>query len=376
MEKSLGNSDLKKLPSRVLMPVGRELFLELSILDHHGIAAYTRYYNDIKLTQQGPSLCLDYKVSLFCQALPINEYLMSIFGWTDFSGFGDNKYDVEKELVGLKVSLPHCKNNHHKHTILGLSDEVTANIDIPCLDLGKKGRRELVPMELCVLVEGQIFPKHELDPAPASRLKQLSLVNPQKRKVNILRLAQSSDELCGTEKFKLGIEKEITHMQDFVGTEEGRLIIDELAKSCRRLWMQMDRPCVWILPEMTALSECRDENARKLVSSTSPAMFFQELNPAGIGTSVFPVTAFRSSSLRCVSLQLVAPSPYTSFPPIYYADIAANRGRMYHDANASSREKKTTQPRESSSSSSSRYVFQEANFKLQKELENVMFYIY
>lgn len=35
-------------------------------------------------------------------------------------------------------------------------------------------------------------------------------------------------------------------------------------------------------------------------------------------------------------------------PPIYYADIVAYNGRIYHDANASSGEKKTMHPGESS----------------------------
>ncbi|CAF1972115.1 unnamed protein product [Brassica napus] len=70
--------------------------------------------------------------------------------------------------------------------------------------------------------------------------------------------------------------------------------------------------------------------------------------------------------------------PVSLVPPVYYADMVAYRGRMYHEA--SSREKNIRQqPRGASSSLASSFssltVDDKAIFKLHKELESVMFFV-
>ena len=51
--------------------------------------------------------------------------------------------------------------------------------DISCLDLGKANNKKAVPMEFCVLVEGQRYPKEHLDRNAGTILKNLSLVPPR-----------------------------------------------------------------------------------------------------------------------------------------------------------------------------------------------------
>ncbi|KAG2328233.1 hypothetical protein Bca52824_010961 [Brassica carinata] len=224
---------MKEHPSKCMITVGKSFFTRETERDEDfgfGVAAAKGYKHALKPTAQGLSLCLDYSVLAFRKSMSVIEYLKLYFDWSDLQR-QFNRRDVEKELTGLKVTVTHRKNKQ-KLAIVGLSrkdtkDETFQLIDqegneperkiaivdyfrikygkdivhknIPCLDLGKNGRQNLVPMELCVLVEGQIYPKEGLDKDSALWLKTLSLVNPQQRKTNILNMIDSRDGPSGGE---------------------------------------------------------------------------------------------------------------------------------------------------------------------------------
>lgn len=69
--------------------------------------------------------------------------------------------------------------------------------DIPSLDVGKGNRKNYVPMEFCVLVEGQRFPKENLDREGAILLKKISVAPPVERKNNICQMMRAGDAPCG-----------------------------------------------------------------------------------------------------------------------------------------------------------------------------------
>ncbi|KAG2251360.1 hypothetical protein Bca52824_081496 [Brassica carinata] len=224
---------MKEHPSKCMITVGKSFFTRETERDDDlgfGLAAARGYKHALKPTAQGLSLCLDYSVLAFRKSMSVIEYLKHYFGWSDVQR-QFNRRDVEMELTGLKVTVTHRKNKQ-KLTIVGLSrkdtkDEGFELIDetgnepprktsiveyfrikygkdivhknIPCLDLGKNGRQNLVPMELCILVEGQIYPKEGLDRDSALWLKTLSLVNPQQRQRNILKMIESSAGPSGGE---------------------------------------------------------------------------------------------------------------------------------------------------------------------------------
>ena len=70
-------------------------------------------------------------------------------------------------------------------------------MDIPCLDLSKNNRMNYVPMEFCVLAEGQVYPKENLDRNAALLLKEISLAKPRERQRNICGMVRSKDGPCG-----------------------------------------------------------------------------------------------------------------------------------------------------------------------------------
>ncbi|XP_024008951.1 protein argonaute 2 isoform X2 [Eutrema salsugineum] len=263
---------MKEHPSKCMITVGKSFFTRGTERDEDfgfGVAVAKGYRHTLKPTAQGLSLCLDYSVLAFRKAMSVIDYLKLYFGWSDFSRFWDCRHDVENELNGLQVTVTHRKNKQ-KLKIVGLSKKDTKNEtfdlidqegndpprkisiveyfrikygrdivhkDIPCLDLGKNGRQNLVPMEFCVLVEGQIYPKEGLDKDSALWLKKLSLVNPQQRQTNILKMIRSDDGPSGGEitgNFGMKVDTKMTPVEGRVLkapalklTEKGRAVREE-----------------------------------------------------------------------------------------------------------------------------------------------------
>ncbi|KAI7998409.1 Protein argonaute 2 [Camellia lanceoleosa] len=151
-----------------------------------------------------------------------------------------------RELKGLKVHVTHRLTNQ-KYTLAGFSDQNTRDItftledreaenppreidlveyfkkkynmelryqDMPCMDLGKGNRKNYVPMEFCVLVDGQRYPKEHLDRDQALFLKQISLPRLRERKDAIYGMVRSEDGPCGdvSQNFEIEVEKNMTRV--------------------------------------------------------------------------------------------------------------------------------------------------------------------
>ncbi|KAJ6410591.1 hypothetical protein OIU84_007355 [Salix udensis] len=73
--------------------------------------------------------------------------------------------------------------------------------------------KNYVPMEFCVLVEGQVFPKEHLMEEETKMLKKFSLANPKDRQKTICRMVQDGDGPCGGEiirNFGVEVNKNMT----------------------------------------------------------------------------------------------------------------------------------------------------------------------
>ncbi|VVA93193.1 unnamed protein product [Arabis nemorensis] len=332
---------MKEHPSKCMITVGKNFFTRETEKDEDfgfGVAASKGYRHSLKPTAQGLSLCLDYSVLAFRKAMSVIEYLKLYFDVPDFRQFRNFRNNVEKELTGLKVTVNHRKNKQ-KLTIVGLSKEDTKDIkfdlndpegkepprkislveyfrtkygrdivhkDIPCLDLGKNGRQNFVPMEFCDLVEGQIYPKDDLDKDSALWLKKLSLVNPQQRQKNIQKMIESVDGPSGGKtigNFGMKVETKMTPVEgrvlkapalkladrgracreepnprqnnqwnlmkkgvtrgsvikhwavlDFTGNRMPNGFVENLIERCWRLGMQLEQPIVYKASRMETLS--------------------------------------------------------------------------------------------------------------------------
>ncbi|XP_050369677.1 protein argonaute 2 [Argentina anserina] len=222
---------MKENPTRRLIPVGRSFYpTEFNPGDDlgQGTAAFRGFQHSLRLTSQGPAMCLDYSVLAFHKRIPVIDFLHEkIWGFSlnDFSRF---RRDVENVLRELKVTVTH-RPTKQKYVIKGLTDRNAGDItfeavdldgrvpptrlrlvdyfrdkyqdikykNIPCLDLGKNGRRNDTPLEFCVLAEGQRYPKDHLGKNAAIMLKNMSLTSPSVREANIRNMVRSEDGPCG-----------------------------------------------------------------------------------------------------------------------------------------------------------------------------------
>lgn len=224
---------MKENPARRTISVGKHFYptnppVVMKDL-HRGIIAVGGFQHSLKPTSQGLSLCVDYSVLAFRKRMSVLDFLHERIDNFKLDEFEKFRKLVEEALIGLKVNVTHRKCNR-KYIISRLTPMITRYVtfpientsgwspskdvslltffkdkygkdivykDIPCLDLGKDRKKNYVPMEFCVLVEGQRYPKERLDGISANTLKAMSLAHPNERECSIQKMVQSSDGPCG-----------------------------------------------------------------------------------------------------------------------------------------------------------------------------------
>ncbi|KAK7362488.1 hypothetical protein VNO77_04603 [Canavalia gladiata] len=223
---------VKENPANRTVPLGRCFFpMNPPVREKElqpGIIAIGGFQHSLKPTSQGLSLCLDSSVLSFRKKMSVFDFLHAHIKGFNLREFHYFKDSVERALLGLKVNVTH-RRTQQKYTIAALTKMNTRNItftvsdpegrnpprqaslvdyfqqrygvdiehkDIPSLDfVGNK--INYVPMELCVLVEGQRFPKENLNRDAAKQLKHMSLARPWEREATIQAMVRSDDGPCG-----------------------------------------------------------------------------------------------------------------------------------------------------------------------------------
>ncbi|XP_021294752.1 protein argonaute 2-like [Herrania umbratica] len=242
-----------------------------------GIIASRGIQHSLKPTCQGLALCLDYSVLALHKKMPVIEFLVEHFPGFNVNAFGRYRRMVENVLRKLEVNVTH-RRTKQKYAIVGLTSYRTRDItfpdanaperrirlvdyflekynknithlDIPCLDLSKQNRINYVPMEFCVLAEGQVFPKENLDRHAALLLKDISLARPQERRSKICCMVRSEDGPCGGNIIQnFGIEVN-TEMTSVIGRVIGPPVLKLAAPTTGKLMkITVDKDkCQWNL---------------------------------------------------------------------------------------------------------------------------------
>ncbi|CAK8577355.1 unnamed protein product [Lathyrus sativus] len=211
---------VKENPTRHTVALGQRFFPTNPTMKQmdltHGIIAVGGFHHSLKTTSQGLSLCLDYSVLPFSKKMPVLDFLGGRINNLNLDQFEKFRKVVEKELIGLKVNVTH-RVTKQKYTIAGLTREKTRDItftyldqegqnppsskyltdyfeekhtcnikhkDIPCL-IFSGSKTNYMPMEVCVLVEGQRYPTDSLDLSASTKLKNMSVASPKDRKSSI-----------------------------------------------------------------------------------------------------------------------------------------------------------------------------------------------
>ncbi|XP_055802748.1 protein argonaute 2 [Solanum dulcamara] len=240
---------MKENPSRCRVSVGRSFYSNEHLAEHDfgfGVAAYRGFQQSLKPTTGGLALCLDYSVLALRKPMPVLDFLREYLGEPNEITFRKNIRAAKVALVGLKVRVIHRRTSQ-KFLIKQLTDCKTREItfpledpegrdpprdvflvdyfrdkyqreirfkDFPSLDIGKGNKKNYVPMEFCVLVEGQRYPKEDLDKDTALFLKNLSLARPQHRRETICEMVRAEDGPCGavTRNFEIGVDMNMTRV--------------------------------------------------------------------------------------------------------------------------------------------------------------------
>ncbi|KAB2078286.1 hypothetical protein ES319_A06G151900v1 [Gossypium barbadense] len=219
---------MKENPVMHMIPAGRSFHPYESCPEDdlgYGITASRGIQYSLKPTYQGLALCLDYSVLAFRKKMPVLDFLAEHIPGFNVNSFRRFRRLVDHALKNLKVNVTH-RRTKQKYVIVGLTRDDTRDVsfpdandpqvqvrlvdyfrekydnnirflDIPCLDLSRNKRMNYVPMEYCVLAEGQIYPKDDLDREAAFMLKNISLAKPHERQSKICGMVQSKDGPCG-----------------------------------------------------------------------------------------------------------------------------------------------------------------------------------
>ncbi|KAE8708834.1 Protein argonaute 2 [Hibiscus syriacus] len=219
---------MKENPVMHMIPVGRSFHPNKASPEDdlgYGITASRGIQYSLKPTFQGLALCLDYSVLAFRKKMSVLEFLAEHITDFNVNNFRRFRRDVDLVLRNLKVNVTH-RVTKQKYVVVGLTREDTrhasfldandtrkhirivdyfkekykkniTHLDIPCLDVSKNNRMNYIPMEFCVLAEGQIYPKEYLDDNAFFLLKKMSLAEPHVRQSNICGMVQSEDGPCG-----------------------------------------------------------------------------------------------------------------------------------------------------------------------------------
>ncbi|XP_075636379.1 protein argonaute 2-like [Castanea sativa] len=311
---------MKENPSRHMIPFGRRFFprepREGDDLGW-GITASRGFQPSLKSTSQGLALCVNYTVLAFRKKMSVLDFLWEHIPNFDIKNFRRFRRDVEDALGGLKVTVTHWKTNQ-KHIIRGLTRENTQEFsfiqedpecqnpprhvrifdyfrekygkdimykDIPCLDLGKANKENSVPMEFCVLVEGQRYPKEHLDRNAGIMLKNFSLVPPRVREREICSMVRSENKPCGggmAHNFGMEVNTSMTRVR---GRVLGPPVLKLGARNGKVIKVTVDEEkCHWNLVKKSVVEGKRidrwgviDFSANDYKSRLNPDFFIPEL---------------------------------------------------------------------------------------------------
>lgn len=234
---------MKENPSRAMISVGGSWYSKyFSRKDDllGGAAALRGFRQSLKPTSQGLALCLDSSVVAFYKRMPIIDFLKEhVRGFQRVDDLRRLRSKVTEALKGLKVTVTH-RRTRQNYIIAGLTEKNARDLsfvledpkgkkpqtkvelisyfretydkeivykDVPCLDLGTNKRPNYVPVEFCILANGNRYPNARL----GNRF--LSQVPPRERKNTICKMVQADDGPCGglvAQKFGYLVEKSMT----------------------------------------------------------------------------------------------------------------------------------------------------------------------
>ncbi|KAL5991783.1 Protein argonaute 7 [Asimina triloba] len=210
---------LRESPSEKCIPVGRSLYSSSmgGIKDiGGGVVGLRGFFQSLRPTQQGLALNVDFSVSAFHESIGIIQYLqkrcdfLRNLSQRKTRGLvGEERMEVEKALKNIRVFVCH-RDTDQRYRVYSLTNEATENLrfrdrdgkdlklvdyfkdhynhdiqfrKLPCLQISRS-KPCYLPMELCVVCEGQKF-FGKLSNDQTARILKMGCQRPRERKAII-----------------------------------------------------------------------------------------------------------------------------------------------------------------------------------------------
>ncbi|KAF3787403.1 argonaute 7 protein [Nymphaea thermarum] len=271
---------MREYPANCRIARGRNFYSAAEVSDlKGGVEALNGFFQSLRPTAQGLALNVDFSVMAFYKSIPVTDFLRQNLGLQlNSASICMNDYKMRKWeniLKGLKVKVTH-RNTNQIYTIYGLSKQsareetfdvrdrsssenntgsITARNsttiekyfydqymvqlkyhNLPCLNLSKK-YATYVPIELCVLTEGQRF--------LMENLSRLATISPRERLKRIKEIVSAQDGPLGGEvagQFGLKVTPKLTEMK-------GRVLHPPDLKAGQDKRVKLDENCQWKLSQ-------------------------------------------------------------------------------------------------------------------------------
>lgn len=241
---------LRESPTEKCLPLGRS-FYSTSMGGAKeiggGAVGLRGFFQSLRPTQQGLALNLDFSVTAFHESIGVIAYLQKHL---DFlrdlpqrktrSLSGEERREVEKALNNIRVFVCH-RETVQRYRICGLTEEATENLwfadrdgknlrlvtyfkdqynydiefrNLPCLQMSRS-KPCYLPMELCMICEGQKF-LGKLSDDQTARILKMGCQRPKDRKAiidGVMRgpAGPASGNLAG--EFRLHVSREMTQLR-------------------------------------------------------------------------------------------------------------------------------------------------------------------
>lgn len=207
---------LRESPTEKCIPVGRSFYSNLMgrSKDIGGGAVGLRgFFQSLRPTQQGLALNVDFSVTAFHESIGVIPYLQKRLEFLrDLSQrkttqlTGEERKEVEKALKNIRVFVCH-RETVQRYRVYGLTEEITENLwfadrdgrnlrlvtyfkdhynydiqfrNLPCMQISRS-KPCYLPMELCVICEGQKF-LGKLSDDQTARILKMGCQRPGERK--------------------------------------------------------------------------------------------------------------------------------------------------------------------------------------------------
>ncbi|XP_011075545.1 protein argonaute 7 isoform X2 [Sesamum indicum] len=211
-----------------------------------GAVALKGFFQSLRPTQQGLALNVDFSVTAFHESIGVIPYLQKRLDFMhDISQeksrslTTEQKKQVEKALKNMRVFVCH-RETVQKYRVYSLTEDVAENLwfpdrdgknlrlikyfkdhydydvqykNLPCLQISRR-KPCYLPMELCVICEGQKFLGKLSDDQTAKILK-MGCQKPRERKATIDKVMEGPEGPTSGgqgKEFKLQISREMTHL--------------------------------------------------------------------------------------------------------------------------------------------------------------------